>query len=106
MLCAPWEGPSDTDVHLTFCSSLRMSSGFVGFRTEIERKKAMQTMSHVEKINPQIKGWRVKLMGEPLMIVLAPSRVEAIRLAKVEWASQHRRGYGAAPECVQIRRAR
>lgn len=50
------------------------------------------------------RAWRVQLEGEQIKIAIAPSRAEAIRIVRFDWAREHKRSFGASPECVLIRR--
>lgn len=61
------------------------------------------TMGKIEELNPHLRAWNVTLgIGAP-MVVLAVSRVEAIRIARFDWAADHRTTFANAPECTNIR---
>lgn len=48
--------------------------------------------------------WRVVLARTETVVVLAPTREEAERLARFDWARTHRRSFGSAPKVVECRR--
>lgn len=52
----------------------------------------------------RVRAWRVQLEGSAIKIAVAPSRAEAIRIVRFDWAREHRTTFANAPECVLIRR--
>lgn len=62
-------------------------------------------LSYVEKINPVLGVFRVRLEGGELHIVAAESRVEAIRMVRMQWAAEMGTEWWNAPECEWIKRS-
>jgi len=82
-----------------------MSGGSGWFPSAIEQEQVMQVMSHVEKINPLLQGFRVRLDEGELHFVLAEGRADAIRMVREQWAAEMGTDWWNAPECEWIKRS-